>query len=542
MWAWILVGCTANTLALLAIALRDAAKPLRALSWVVMGLVLPVLVPLAYWVLSRPLRLQSSLLGVNTLKGGLSQETSEPVSPPSPCSGQTFCAGGAERPLAETAKFALDSYSSLELALQRAVTHWTGQPPLAGEVRLFFAGTDTYESLLRALSQAYRSIQIEYYIFRDDAIGRQITEVLSRQSQAGVRVQFLRDGLGSRAFPRAQVNRLQRSGVACRNFFPLRFPWLQPTLNHRDHTKIVVIDGDLAFTGGMNVGNEYMGAKLGPWRDTHLALRGPASRELATVFSAHWQMATREPEFSSSRTDPSPATLRRDRLAQARWAREWGPDRWQTHSLAHGEWSAELAQVPHPSASSGSDPSIWYPAVIQVVHSGPRAPVQSIRELYFLCLTLAQRRVDITTPYFAPNVDLVMAMKTAVARGVKVRLLVPEKPDHRLIDLASRTYYEELLEAGVEVFVYQRGLLHAKGMTVDERLAVLGAANLDMRSFRLNFEVCTVLYSEAVAKRLGEQFQTDLQGAIPLPMENLRNRGPAVRVAQRAARLLIPLL
>jgi phosphatidylserine/phosphatidylglycerophosphate/cardiolipin synthase-like enzyme len=183
-------------------------------------------------------------------------------------------------------------------------------------------------------------------------------------------------------------------------------------------------------------------------------------------------------------------------------------------------------------------------AYVQTLEGNPGIPTQVIRQAYFICLTQATQTIDITTPYFVPDADIIMAIKTAVARGVRVRLLVPRQMDFTtvIVGAASRTYYGELLEAGVHIYLYNKGVLHAKLMIIDGEIAEVGAANYDMRSFRLDYEVCEVLYSADVARQLTEQFERDLTDSVPLRIEDLRQRSRSQRILEQGARLLSPLL
>jgi phosphatidylserine/phosphatidylglycerophosphate/cardiolipin synthase-like enzyme len=183
-------------------------------------------------------------------------------------------------------------------------------------------------------------------------------------------------------------------------------------------------------------------------------------------------------------------------------------------------------------------------AYVQTLEGNPGIPTQVIREAYFICLTLATKTVDITTPYFVPDADIIMAIKTAVARGVRVRLLIPSQMDLStvVVGAASRTYYGELLEAGVHIYLYKKGVLHAKQMIIDGEIAEVGAANYDMRSFRLDYEVCEFIYSVDVARQLTEQFERDLTYSMRLRIEDLQQRSRSQRILDQGARLLSPLL
>ena len=205
------------------------------------------------------------------------------------------------------------------------------------------------------------------------------------------------------------------------------------------------------------------------------------------------------------------------------------------------EWSTELGTIEETNANEVPTNGT-HQAYVQTVEGNPGIPTPVIRQAYFIGITQATKTVDITTPYFVPDQDIIMGLKTAVERGVRVRLLVPRQGDQKIVEHASFTYYGELLEAGVHIYLYNKGMLHAKSMVIDGEVAEVGAANYDMRSFRLNYEVCEFFYSKDVAKDLTEQFERDLHDSVSLQMEDICQRSPLQRLMQQGARLLFPLL
>ncbi|MCL6625514.1 MAG: PLDc N-terminal domain-containing protein [Alicyclobacillus shizuokensis] len=537
-----------ETVALMAIALREATRPQRALSWLVIGIVAPVIGPLLYLALSWPVRIHRQGVGRSARQRTSSEQRgNDTPAPDAPADSLVSAWAATENP-------------SSTGPLSAALTRITGQPPRPGRVRVLTNGPETYEALVDALKSAQRRIDMEYYIYRADHVGRLVTATLMERAQAGVKIRFVRDGVGSRQFPKETVAEMAAVGIACRTLFPLRFPWIGPRLNYRDHCKIVVVDDEIAFLGGINIGDEYTGLKpgIGHWRDTHLCLTGEGVSALTEVFEMNWSIATADSATPEDRAAVSDTNHRR----QARW--RWrgrfagmrairrtrpalsvefadldGGDLTQSRDPGPaGSEHREGAQGPAAAGLAGQGSE----ALVQLIASGPDSPSPTQKELFFLCITLAERRVEITTPYFAPDADLIMAMKTAVARGVRVRLLVPKHPDHRLVELASQTYYGSLLESGIEIYQYEPGILHAKVMTVDESVAVVGAANYDPRSFRMNFEVSEVIYSQAVNEHLRNQFERDLESSTPLHLADLRQRPLWQRALDRAARVFAPQL
>ena len=282
----------------------------------------------------------------------------------------------------------------------------------------------------------------------------------------------------------------------------------------------------------MNVGYEYTGLKpdVGFWRDTHLQIIGEASVYLQTVFDVHWNIAV--PERIKSKTNlktKSEVTKinQTGKVDLSRWSAELG---------------SELSTLDDKEMGISQKTGTMQKAYIHTLEGNPGIPTPVIREAYFICITQATKTIDITTPYFIPETDIIMALKTAVARGVRVRLLVPRHIDQKIVGFASRTYYGELIEAGVQIYQYDKGMLHAKLMIIDEEIAEVGAANYDMRSFRLNYEVCQVLYSTDVAMELTHQFERDLADSLPLRIEDLLQRSLTERIFEQGSRLLSPLL
>jgi cardiolipin synthase len=498
---WMVLLYVANTCLLLNLALRGATRPATGLAWVAIGLCLPILGPVIYFMLSGPFAERRS-------RHAPSVKTETPRLP--------------------------SDWSTSSQHIARTIHSMTGSVPVHSAFRVFHEGDLTFAALFKSLQNAKSTIDIEFFIVRYDHVGQRLVQTLCDKAASGVRIRFLRDGVGSLRFPRKAIQSMQEHGIECRTFFPLQFPWLTPQLNHRDHCKIVVIDGKEAFVGGINIGDEYTGHKpgVGPWRDTHMQLRGEeAARQLQAVFDMNWGVATpdrRARAHPRTRRKLSPGLL---------------PIRHSIPSLADpslaGEWAEELAPIPQESAVHTGN---WMHGLTQTVESGPDRRIETVRNLFFTSITQAEHRVDITTPYFVPDIDLMTALKTAVYRGVRVRLLIPRQPDHRIVGLASRSFYEDLLAAGIHVYLYDGAVLHAKIMTVDGEFSVIGAANYDARSFRLSCEVCQAVYSRQLAAALTDQFERDLRQARPLTREWLEGRSRWEVGKERAARLLAPLL
>ncbi|WP_261133772.1 phospholipase D-like domain-containing protein [Bacillus sp. Marseille-Q3570] len=488
---WILGLCLVNMLFMLIIAIREVRRPSKALNWLALSLILPFIAFGLYLSSANPLGIRRK-----RLTSDVNESTNLP-----------------------------DSFNRSASVIADALNQFSIHGLRASRVQILINGIKTYEELIESLKNAQNTIDMEYFIYRDDQIGRKITNVLVEQAKSGVRVRFVRDGLGSWNFPRNQIKRMMEAGIECRTIFPLRFPWILSNWNYRDHCKNVMIDGEKAFTGGINVGYEYTGLKpdVGFWRDTHLRIEGEASEDLQTIFDAHWRIATpgRKKNRGDAKTSPQKV-----------------PSVKEAHSNLLTELGAEFDRIDETHRSNES----LHKAYVQTLEGNPGIPTTIIRTTYFICLTQANRTIDITTPFFIPEEDILMAIKTAVARGVRVRLLVPRHIENKIVGYAKRTYYGELIEAGVHIYEYNKGMLHAKQMVIDGEVAVVGAANWDMRSFRLNYETCEVIYSADVVEDLTEQFELDLNDSFLLKVDDLVQRSIPQRIIEQGARLFSPLL
>lgn len=483
---------------MLYIAIWEVRRPAKALNWIIIVLIFPVIGFWLYLSISNP-----KLIHRKRLTSSQNESDKLP-----------------------------DTYSDSASVIADALRHFTVHGLRIAQVQVLNNGIAKYEQLIESLQKAQKTIDLEYYIYRNDQIGNLITELLIEKAVNGVRVRFIRDGWGSKKFPRQKIFQMMEAGIECRTIFPLRFPWILSNWNYRDHCKIVTVDGKKAFTGGINVGYEYTGLKpdVGFWRDTHLQIIGEASVDLQTVFDVHWNIAVPERIKSKINLKTKSEVTKINpfgRVDLSRWSAELG---------------SELSTIEGKEMDIYPKTGTLQKAYIHTLEGNPGIPTPVIRQAYFICITQATKTIDITTPYFVPETDIIMALKTAVARGVRVRLLVPRHVDQKIVGFASRTYYGELIEAGVHIYQYDKGMLHAKVMIIDEEIAEVGSANYDMRSFRLNYEVCQVLYSTDVARELTHQFERDLADSVPLRIEELLQRSLTERIVEQGARLLSPLL
>jgi cardiolipin synthase len=358
---------------------------------------------------------------------------------------------------------------------------------------LYHEGVSAFAAMCEAIREARHHIHLASFILQPDATGQGLIELLAQKARAGVEVRLLYDAMGSRHLHRSTLRPLQAAGGQCSVFLPLN-PWRRRLqVNMRNHRKILVIDGQTAFTGGLNIGDEYLGrsARYGIWRDTHLQIRGPAVAGLQRVFIEDWDFAADE-------------NLK------------------------------ETAYFPEAAADG--------PYPLQVIHSGPDQETNSIREVYFAAILRARRRLWIATPYFVPDAGLRDALCLAGFQGVDVRLLCQAHPDKWIPLFAGRYYWDEVLKAGVKVYQYTKGMMHSKVILVDGEWASVGSANLDNRSLHLNFEVNCLIYSPEAVAPLARAFRDDLSASIQLEREVFARRPLAGRVIENTCRLLSPIL
>ena len=368
-------------------------------------------------------------------------------------------------------------------------------PPMRTErVDLYTEGQPCFEAMLEAVANAQHHVHLSYYIWSPDETGTRFRDALVDKARQGVKVRLLLDLVGSYDVSARFFAPLEAASGQVTWFNPVSLTrWRPRSTNFRTHRKIVVCDGRVAFTGGMNVSNTQTAEATGTraWRDTHVSLEGAAVHALQRVFLEDWHYASDEVVAGS-------------------------------------------AYLPRAS-SRGEE-------LVQIAASGPDGEVESIHKLFFAAIASAHRRVLITTPYFVPDEAITAALVSAAMRGVEVKLLVPAHGDNVLADLAARSYFPELLSAGVEVHEYAGRFIHAKTIVVDADLALVGSANIDNRSFRLNFEVCAAVYGASFTARLAAAFEDDLAESRPVKPRSLARAPFVQRLGESAARLLSPML
>jgi cardiolipin synthase len=371
------------------------------------------------------------------------------------------------------------------------------QSPLTrhNSVKLLLNGEEKFPELVKCLSEAKHHIHIEYYIYEEDQIGSTIIEILIKKAKEGVEVRFIYDDFGSPTVKKKLEKRMCEAGIEIFPFSKVHFYLLANRINYRNHRKIVIIDGKTGFTGGINVSDKYINNKPKQlyWRDTHLRIDGPGVYYLQYIFITDW-------------------------------------------NFCRGKKIKGESIYFNPHANTKED------VHIQIAGSGPDSVQPSILFSVLQAIYLAKKEILITTPYFIPGDAVVNALRIAALGGLAVKLLVPGKCDSKIVNAASKAHYKDLLIAGVEIYVYNKGFVHAKTLVTDGTLSMIGTANMDNRSFELNFEVNAIIYDAPFAEKMRKVFFDDLEYTEKLNAEEWYNRSLLTQLPEKLARLLSPSL
>ncbi|HUR66267.1 MAG TPA: cardiolipin synthase [Chitinophagaceae bacterium] len=364
-------------------------------------------------------------------------------------------------------------------------------------VKILNNGEEKFPDMLEAMRKAKHHIHLEYYIYEYDEIGTEIIELLIEKAREGVEVRMIYDDFGSPSIKRSTEKRMREAGAIVHPFHRVRFYLLANRFNYRNHRKIVVIDGHTAFLGGINVSDKYINKDKNKlfWRDAHLRIDGPAVYYLQYVFITDWNFCCSE-----------------------------------TLKPSEQYFSA----LTNPPAEDGS--------LVQIAASGPDSYLPSILYSILQAIYLAKKEILITTPYFIPGDSIMDALRIAAMSGLSVKLLAPGISDSKIVNAAAKSYYNKLLEAGVEIYLYKKGFVHAKTMITDSLLCMVGTANMDYRSFEFNFEVNALVYDKKLAAAMRKTFFEDLKDAEQINKEAWLTRPWHKQLPEKVARLFSPVL
>jgi len=361
-------------------------------------------------------------------------------------------------------------------------------------ISIFHNGNDLYEEIYKDLEAATQFIHMQYYIFEDGVVADRIKDILIKKSQAGLNVILILDGIGSRKYSDASISALKENGVEVLIFRPVHFPTLTNKINHRNHRKIILIDGKMVYSGGINISDKYLISyqEKGFWRDTHLKIEGESVKMFQAIFLVDRYMISKhifkdlEPFF------------------------------------------------PDTQERKG--------AYVQIATNSPESDAANVLNAYFTAITTAKRSIKLVSPYFIPEDTLLMALKNAALGGVDIEIILPGITDSTFVQMSARSYVEQLLHDGIKVYFYQKGFIHAKILLVDEMFSMVGTANFDYRSLAHNFEVNTLIYDQAINADLEKQFEKDKQDADLIVLSQWRKRSIKNKLFESVARLTAPLM
>ena len=387
--------------------------------------------------------------------------------------------------------YRVDKHEMRNAPAALAATRLAEMPILSGNaVTLLVDGDATFGSILHGIDEAHDYILFQFFIVHDDSLGREVQSHLIAKAKAGVRVYFLYDEIGSHGLPERYKDELREAGVEVYDFHTQKGPKNRFQLNFRNHRKVVVVDGGVAWIGGHNVGDEYMGKdpKFGHWRDTHVRIEGPTALAVQVAFVEDWH--------------------------------------WATGKLPEVDWT------PRP-ATDGN-------VRVLVIPTGPADALETASLMFVHAINSAVTRIWITSPYFVPDESVMSALQLAGLRGVDVRILIPDKPDHLLVYLAAFSYLNDATATGVNFYRYTDGFLHQKVMLIDDHVTTVGTANFDNRSFRLNFEITGVVVDTTFASSAEQMLENDFAHSRLMDAGEYDAKSSWFKLAVQVARLTAP--
>lgn len=400
-----------------------------------------------------------------------------------------------EKVAAEALSLKNDAVDQFKTLSKLASSDFSDQISIGNNIDVLINGENAFPVIIEALKNAKQTIHLEYYIIRDDHIGNQIKDILIEKAKEGVKVRLIYDDFGSKAIRGQYADELRANGVEVYPFRKIILVAFANRLNYRNHRKIIVVDGKIGFVGGINIGDDYINLPDSKvyHRDMHLRVEGPIVYSLQYIFLCDWQFCAKEKIILEN-------TL------------------FSTHDLPE---DGKVAQI----AASGPDSK--YPMIMYTI---------------LRATMLAKEEILITTPYFVPSEGVMEAIKNAALSGVKVKLLVPYVTNSLITQLASSSYYSALMDSGVEIYRYKKGFIHAKTSVFDGKLSIIGTANMDNRSFNLNFEVNGMIYDEKLGQQMQNEFAQDLTHSVRLDAKEWESRSAVKRFVEKLARLTSSLL
>jgi cardiolipin synthase len=370
-------------------------------------------------------------------------------------------------------------------------------------VDVFNTGKELFEDMENEIKNATSYIHMEYFTINYDQIGKHFFDLLKEKAKSGVEVKLILDGVGSRKLPATLIKELKMSNIEVQIFFPSYFPIINIRANYRTHRKICIVDSQVGYLGGFNIGDEYLGkGPLGSWRDTHIKIKGEALNELQKEFFSSWDFIKNQKFLNYKPKSISKVREKKYFL----------------------EKSSEKK------------------CLTQIVGSAPDYEFRLIRDAVLHMIMKAKKYIYIETPYFIPDDLLFETLKIASLSGVNIKIIIPNKPDHLAVYWATHSYVGEMLGAGIKFYTYNRGFLHSKIVIVDDEVVSVGSANFDYRSFYQNFEINAFIYEPEVVKKLKGSFIENLAESSIITNEIYRNRKLSVKFKESVSRLFSPLL
>lgn len=456
----------------------DNRPPLKTLSWILVLLFLPLIGLIFYFYFGHNFKKERLFEGKRRIDSERTQRMLKE---------QSIDINLHHREVGE----AIQKWKVIKLLLKNSKTRLS----VRNKLKILNNGPETFNEIFRAIKSAKRHIHIEYYIIEEGEVADQLKNLLIQKLGEGVEVRFIYDSVGSWNLSSEFLNDLETAGAKVSGFMQVLFRSFTSKLNYRNHRKIIIVDGKIGFLGGINISDKYLSVdpELGiPWRDTHLSVEGECVYDLQVIFLTDWYFLSDE--------------------------------------------NLENEEEYFPSNQIRNNKPV------QILASGPDTEYAAVMKAYFSAITTAEKSVFIVSPYFIPNESVLTAIKSAAGSGVEVKIILPSVSDTKLVQFSSRSYFEDLMEMGVEIYLYQTGFIHSKIIIVDGLLSSIGTANMDFRSFEQNMEVNAIIYDRDTASQLTRQFLIDLDNSEKINPESWKNRSRLIKIIESFSRLFAPLL